>query len=151
MLTSSFADPTFHLKGNRYRYRSSGILYTLYPNWEIFVIYLCYTYFSPVLWVRFGFNADPDPVLDPDPGFRDQKVFFFIPWRYVQAHSPQKRTSSTLKHKIPSVFLFCGDFRFPGSGNGSALPMRIRSRIQMTKNQSRSMRIHIHNTSESAT
>jgi len=40
----------------------------------------------PVLWIRVGFNADPDPAFylnadpDPDPGqtFKSQKVDFFL-------------------------------------------------------------------------
>jgi hypothetical protein len=59
---------------------------------------------------RIDFNAYPDPAnADPDldPGF------WFYPLTFIkdaqateEAFSPQRRTSSSLKHEISSLFLF---------------------------------------------
>jgi hypothetical protein len=51
-----------------------------------------------------------------------------------KAFSPQKRTSSTSKIEISSLFLlfFVGHFSSPGSGSGSSRPNPMRIRIQST-------------------
>ncbi len=89
---------------------------------------------------------DPDPafflIADPDPGFDDLKLkknyswkfnFYFLdqrlPFTYSyasmkhaqateEAFSPQKRKSSTSKHKNSVLFsIFVGHFCPPGSGS----------------------------------
>ncbi len=65
---------------------------------------------------------------------------------------PSKENIQHLKTQNFFIFpSFFGHFRPPGSGYGSAFPMRIRSRIQKTKDHSRSMQIQIHSTAGSAT
>jgi hypothetical protein len=65
---------------------------------------------------------------------KNQTLQFTYPWASIkdvqatkEAFSPQKRTFSTLKHEITATFpSFWDHFCLPGSGFGSACPIRIR-------------------------
>ncbi len=48
-------------------YSSYSVSFYFTPRYSSVVSFV---QFNPtVLWIRIDFNADPDPVLDPDPGF----------------------------------------------------------------------------------
>ncbi len=76
------------------------------------------TVLVPVLWIRIGFNADPDP------GFDDLKL---------------GKIEVLTKTDIYFLFLKNCNILF-----GQFLPTRFRIRILPTKNQCGSMRIRIH-------